>query len=500
MRKMRVKRRGFSLRKGMGIALIMALVASTSFTALAEGGGGEEEGVEEEVSPANPVPAAGTESASRTDAADLSANGAVGNYRGALTSAKFIKDLVIDDVDSAYTPTTPDVTFNYSIAGASGTELTQPSAAKPGTELGTPTIGYKEGSNFTAGAVPFTAADAATGDTISADDGKYVRKYVTVDFSGISDLSTKSPGTYRYVITETGASYQARGGYTYNAGDFDVIQGENQKRYLDVHVVRKADGTSEIGGYTLRKKTETTADGDQYTKDPGFSETTTSYNNNTNDGGDGAGTVPPTDEQFQPSVSRYKTYDLTLTKKTAGLAPADQSFAFTLSHNGPQSEDSDANKVLYNVTTPNGTSTTTATSTLRGAQTYNLQHGQSVTIQGLPYSTTVSIAEKNYTNTATTDADRLGYSAPTMTIDGTAAENFSEKADHTAFEKTGIGANTRVQGSEGEQPVATDVVVTNDKPITPDTGLVREFTPYAAMIGIASLLGLGFLKRRREEA
>lgn len=371
-------------------------------------------------------------------------SGSVGSEE---TKVTFKKDLVLKDVDTAdVTPQTPGVTFAYTItAGAAGSE----DVVHDGK---TETITFKAGVGApTIGRAVFTKDDVATDK-----NGKHVAtENVEIDFTGVP---FESAGVYRYLVTETG--FTTSDDYNYTDTDIPAIDANNNTRNLDVYVNKRPDGTYYISGYVMTRKEDKTN-----TKGGGFTEDTTPvYDEN--------GTTTPSGGKTATAVSVYNTHDVTLTKQIDGdMIDNQKDFNFNITL---PNQTGNAYK-LYKTTKDAADAPQTD---LTGTNaTLTLKNGEKYTIKGLPISSTLTITEQD---------PGTDYGDPTATKDGE--------------EETVTNRAVSNVGSNGTDNDATDIVVTNHRTNTPPTGILWSIAPYAAMIGLAGLLGVLFIKRRRNDA
>ena len=360
------------------------------------------------------------------------------------TSMTFKKELKLTDVDSSeVTPTTPGVTFYYSISGATEDATITRTVNRKNVTLDV----YAPASNgVTGNPTVGTDGSVAFGSTDSASDGK-VSKGVTVNFSGVT--FTK-PGIYRWVIKETG--YTVTDGGTYTAALKNLSEA-NDERYLDVYVERSGESCV-IKGYVLYK--EGTAVGTESGKSGGYT-----YEENT---------YSVDGENENINSSEYRTYDVTIQKLVEGsMASRTKKFQFTTD--------------FANISS--GVSLTTSVTEGKGEEVskdnhsyvYELSHEGTYTIQGIPFDATATVKENDYS------AD--GYSIKTV-----AKDNVASTADENG--KYALENNN-------ESNKATAVVVTNEITDIPVTGVVLNIAPYAAMIlGAGAFAGV-FLGRKKSE-
>ncbi len=283
----------------------------------------------------------------------------------------------------------PDATFNFSIASGAAinvntTDDTMAVLSGPvvtdGTNVTAPTVGS---AKFAATDVPQTTV--ASGDSITLASGEaYVKKAVSVDFSGVSFTE---PGIYRYILSEVvdntlmGMSYDVKVG----------TNGIHGQRTLDVYVTDEWNTISgkhelKISGYVLH-------------------ETLAAPKRGT-DLGTAGGTLSDKSDGF---VNSHEAFDLKFSKTVAGnQASRDKYFEFTVTITGavPGTEYtvSYANADISIAKNPNAATTVieeaktqpvklTVGSNGTLAQLFYLQHGQSIAIRGLAEGTKYTIIE-----------------------------------------------------------------------------------------------------------
>lgn len=128
------------------------------------------------------------------------------------------------------TASVPNVTFHYAVAAgatqaASDGNLAVLAGDDKVTSTGLPTIAD----------IVFKADDA------KADDGLFIKKTGTVDFSGVT---YKEPGVYRYVVTESGEAK----GVTH---EDKAHKQEDRTKALDVYVTDDGHGNLVVSSYVM---------------------------------------------------------------------------------------------------------------------------------------------------------------------------------------------------------------------------------------------------------
>lgn len=374
---------------------------------------------------------------------------AAGNYTGMATesdktSTTFDKYLVMDADANV-----PAVMFSFTIAAGTGVAAgTGTVAVLPGVMTPTPP---------TVGTAVFTSTTEAkttlqTGDEVdfNASTQKYAKQQVTVDFSGVTFTE---PGIYRYVITETAGTVKG------------IVNDTNNVRYLDVYVEDASTDSAKllkIAGYVLHTVEDATvaagsnmgADRDQtYVKSKGF-------------------------------TNQYITHDLTFSKTVSGnQASRDKYFAFTVSITDALPN----TKYSVNITGAEAKSGTNAATIADNAgqtnvteietdefgavtKTFYLQHGQSITIEGLTDGAKWEITE-----------NAEDYKSSVVAKEGETPLAGAADTDGIHDDSTAAFTNTR----EGVVP----------------TGVLLTVAPFAVLmlVGIAGIVAV-LLKKKRASA
>ena len=372
---------------------------------------------------------------------------------GAVNTAQFYKFLVMDR--NANVPT---VTFSFSIAAgtavaASAADNTLAVFAGNDTQKvgGVPSVGTVSFSN-----TDTTYETVQNGDSVTlADNKKYARKPVAVDFS---QVSFKEPGIYRYVITETANTLSG------------ISNDPEEKRTLDVYVVDDPDhvGTLKIEGCRLYTGVIATAP----VKD--------------------AATATGKSDGY---TNTYGSYDLTIGKTVSGnQASRDEYFEFTVTLTGAHPSTSytvDLSNADVNtkVNGMNSTATTNETTIVtdtdgKGERTFWLQTGQSITIKALTDSTKYVVSE----NAATLEEE--GYTTKIDKVVGAATEEVTGTSITSKFGDTDLG----IKGN-------TTLTFTNTKQGVIPTGIILSAAGLivVAILVVAGVVFFGVRSRRKYE-
>ena len=377
--------------------------------------------------------------------------------------------------------------------------------------IGTPVL--SNGGTMTFSTADTTTAEAAKGtDTpvfVTADtsDEKYVKKTLTLDFSGVAFTE---PGVYRYLITEAGTNQGITNGYV-DASTTETV------RTLDVYVedagTTVADGTDagkpqlKITGYVMYNGTQTGA--------PKASAATPEATPN------GAEVTGATKNDTITNV--YSSQDLTFGKAVTGnQGSKDKYFKYTVEISNISAENTKLSVDLSGAdsavpASPNAatngnyagkvnpaeliadtTKTVDADGYTAEAVTageapdtvtaykitaeYYLQNGQYITIQGLPKGASYSVTEdeEDYTRTS-------GIAAALSPL------NWNGESGNDAL-------NDAVSGSIADADIHTGY--TNDRSGTIPTGIL---TTVAGSLGVVALGAIGvtggiiYMKKKKSE-
>ncbi len=301
----------------------------------------------------------------------------------------------------------------------------------------------------------YPGPEAQEGDQVKdlADGQKYVKKTLTVDFSGIT---FPEPGVYRYVITEEG-EYQG------------VTNDENAARVLDVYVVNGAatagdysDKDLKIAGYILHS----TEDDITMSEDYG------------SDGSDPEG-------KSQGFTNVYHTEDLLISKTVKGnQGSADKYFKIHVDISDAAAgtiydvdlTDADINVASNNATKEEYAGMTNPAQLTAGedgtvSADFYLQGGQSVKIIGLAEGTKAVVTE--------TEEDYK----PSVAVAGDAAAN-----------EKGNGADVLIDAETADE---NSIALTNTRQGVIPTGVIMSFLPYL-LLAVLGLAGILFTRKRKK--
>ena len=382
------------------------------------------------------------------------------------TTTTFDKYLLVNEGTNV-----PDLTFNYTISGATVTPVPAADNYLPvfaGT--GTPTATATFSSSSTQ-ITPTTNVDF--------DDTLYdgYQEQVTVD---LSSITFAEPGVYRYYIQEVDAGI---GGLTCDVDPTDPTTAPTGtdvcKRTLDVYVFDDENTAAKdltIGGYVMYNGWVTAA--------PPDSTVATSA-------ADALVSGATKSSQF---VNYFDTYTITFGKEVTGnQGSKDKYFKFSLELTSPvagtfnvDTTHADTNIPTNDATNYSGVSnvpTIAVTKDTPVTTDFYLQDGQYITIAGIPAGTKYTLSEdaEDYTSTDGITADNS-----TLNWDGTAGNDaLTDPTSNT----TGIAANIHTG-------------FTNDKQGIIPTGVILKIAPVVGIgfVVVAGVIFFGVMSAKRKES
>ena len=441
--------------------------------------------------------------------------GAVGTtYSSTLATADELKTTTLDKyLVMKADANVPNSQFTFSVAPGAAVSADRDN----GTLAVLAGVGTPELTNST---MTFSTADTATDEaaksaddtpvfvTADSSDEKYVKKTLTLDFSGVAFTE---PGVYRYLITESGTNQGITNGYV-DASTAEVV------RTLDVYVedagAVAAEGADagkpqlRITGYVMYNGTQNGAPkaaGNASAAAPnngaevaGASKNDTITNvyssQNLTFGKAVTGNQGSKDKYFKYTVeiSNLSAENVKLSVDLSGAdstVPASPNAATKTEYAGKAnpaeliadlSKTVDANGYKAEAVTA-GETPDTVTSYKITAE-YYLQHGQYITIQGIPEGAAYSVTEteEDYTKTA-----GITQSLSMLNWDGASGNDALTDA---------------VSGSIGDADIHTGY--TNDRSGTIPTGILSTVAGSLGIValGIAGVAGgIVYLKKKKSE-
>ena len=446
-------------------------------------------------------------------AVPMSASAAGTTYSSTLTTENDKKTTTLDKyLVMKADANVPNAQFTFSVAPGTVIDADKTNgtlAVLAG--IGTPVL--SNGGTMTFSTADTTTAEAAKGtDTpvfVTADtsDEKYVKKTLTLDFSGVAFTE---PGVYRYLITEAGTNQGITNGYV-DASTTETV------RTLDVYVedagTTVADGTDagkpqlKITGYVMYNGTQTgapkasaatpeaTPNGAEVAGATKNDTITNVYSSqNLTFGKAVTGNQGSKDKYFKYTVeiSNISAQNAKLSVDLAGAdsaVPASPNAATKTEYAGkvnPAELIADTTKTIASngytaeaVTTGEAPDTVT---TYKITAEYYLQHGQYITIQGLPEGASYSVTE-----------DEEDYSQTQGIVQSLSTLNWNGEAGNDALADA-------VSGSIDDADIHTGY--TNDRSGAIPTGILTTVAGSLGIVvfGIAGIAGgAAYLKKKKSE-
>jgi len=435
---------------------------------------------------------------------------------------------------TAYNPTAkyvygPEISYSYTIASATGSELVQITDETTDHSSGVATVVASAlgDSDIQAGNPSLTGTEANKIVWTNADilettnNGKANIKNLKVDFSSVI---FKKPGVYRYKITET-ATYDNTG----------VTEGAiSNIRFLDVYVMRSNDFNPTHDGTSGKEYVV----GDWYI----YGYVCISQESVENNAGGTTAVTPSTTKTSgfvadgTNTADAYYTYNFTVTNDLVGdNTMIGHQFPLTVAFtDGPTGTfqliaETDATyssltteTVTTGAATVNGNQTTVdlkkvgsavALTAFANAGNPKVADGNTttgtttgyITYIGIPNTTVVTVTEQNdnigstYTATVkeddTTDNGSALAAVPVSDTNGTAASgNTSASIDNTET----ASRKAAYSGSAGTLAKNVQIQFTNTLSLISPTGVTLRYAPYMAMLG-AGIVALPLSLRKKEE-
>lgn len=267
--------------------------------------------------------------------------------------------------------TTPNVTFNYSIAPGSAIseDTSDNTVMQVLAGVGTPTIG----------SAVFSPATTAA----SNGDGLVATVPVTVNFSGVP---FDEPGIYRYIVTQASDLTHTTNGFTHDA---------QATRVLDVYVVDEGEGL-EIASYVLHTDVSDVAIG----ANMGSNDVENAGDSVANKSTGFTNVLATKDLKVSMGVtgnqaSRNKYFAVTV--QVTGITAGDSYVVSLANDSNANTNDGNADETIStNSATVFGAlnnAMTVSGSDLITGKTFYLHNGQSVVIRGLSPNATYEVTE-----------------------------------------------------------------------------------------------------------
>ena len=402
------------------------------------------------------------------------------------------KELTVYNVDEA-TINAQTMSYTYALtAGTADINVTDDTADHANstavtvkTKAGvTPTFVVMTGQGQTTGTA--TIAWASTETVTASTGGTANYKTLTLDFSSVV---FGAAGVYRYVLTETPATYAAAG----------VTETDNTTnphvRYLDVYVRPAPTGFTDgnaaadwdIYGYVCMVESE---------------EITPSGDSTTTGAVKTDGFVSGSNDSTAYTADSYFTYNVTVSKTVTNdsYAKATHAFPFTVMFTNatitqPVDISSSTTGTTGGFTDP--ASAALSTGTTNGIVT--IKDSSSVKYIGIPNGTQVEVYETNdvtgvtYHVTTTTDGTANVDAAVT---DGTTPTSAVSQTTRAAYQST---KTTITPTANADDDTAHTIAVDNNLQVISPTGVTLRVAPYILMLA-AGIVLIVLVKTRRKAA
>ena len=338
----------------------------------------------------------------------------------------------------------PAVEFTYAIAPATDVSATINDGTNPAVTVkdgisGGVVMATDDKATFAAGAVDASSTGKIASDTFAVE--------VKLD---AFNTAKAGAGVYRYELTETAPSNLEALGYEAATKNYG-------KRYLDVYL-KNGDSGLEVYGYVLF----TASNSDTNITKTDETDKTTGFTHEDSD----------SDYTDDTNVDKYKTYNVTITKKVEGTM-GDKSHAFPIYAAGAAG--ASASTIALGVEDGKVESIALNAGAFEKTNVADLKDSEAVTITGIPMGTTLTINEKNDT-------------PDTYKMEATGLEGFTSSTAANTESGTGTVTSSAIEVKE--------VTFTNTLDEISPTGVVLRFAPYIAMLAGGVLLLVLARKRR----
>ena len=397
--------------------------------------------------------------------------------------------------------TVPNVSFSYTLEGGtvqtgsssslaiySGSDTTKITGGLPKVKIGASGSETGAGQTNTISYSNTDSYDETTDTRMTISGYKSVTKNITLDFEGIT---FNEPGVYRYKLTE---DTTAKTGVTFDVNKDGTAGTGNGVRTIDVYV-ENAENAVEgkyplyIAGYIIYEGEVTGQPANTASEYPTASATNTTPNNNAQV----SDTVIDSATKSDCYINKYTTYDLKVTKNVSGnQASRDKYFKVNVKFTGLPSttyavdisgavaspEITPATDSTY--TSMSNPTTITTNNDGKVDQDFYLQHGQYVTVKGVPENISYTVEE--------TAED---YSPSKTVATGTGKDSDIDTTNSTASKVI----DTKIEGD-------ADVTFTNSRSGILPTGIIISMAPAIGFIAVSLAALFAFIvgaKKRKAE-
>lgn len=376
--------------------------------------------------------------------------------------------------------------------------------------------GEANGEAYTTGNMP-ALATASTNVTVAENDSQKNVVTVTGATAGANSKANttitlsefKSVGDFWYKVEETnskttgvfyGTNDSKENNTTAKNGGHDAIY------YIHVQVVNNTSGQTPkfLRSVTLHKEA------------PGAAISNTEYNTWSDENykaGKKVNDVQNTYYAGELSVKKEVTGNagdkdkrfevtVTFTKPAGTIITSD----ITYSAAGSATETTQSSKTINNQkdnasdwkTAADGTTAVEKNSTdIAYAQAKIwIKDGETVTFKNIPYGVTYTVAETKPSDDKYTNKLVFTNGNASTTFNGTALEADTSKSGENGATGDFFGANNAASGSISD--ASDELTITNNKDNTIDVGVITSNAPYIAMLLVAGVAVVMFIRRRRE--
>ena len=427
--------------------------------------------------------------------ANVGVNTNAGGKLEALGNSVSFDKVIRVETDNGEMVDQPDVVWTYTVAGVTNNQKINVGGASESAafEVGKTKIVDKNNQEMIVLAGQASQIDETNSDLkaefkansfdLAGTEGSTLKDFKDGLKISFKPAAFATPGVYRFVVTEGGASGANSQDVEAMKVTVDGVEKPYQtQRFLDVYV-RLKDGSAdrEIYGYVLHSGdtlVASNATGNKHTGDK-------------NSGFDGDGNK--TGKRDTPQgYTRYTPRKLKVDKKISGMINKDNLFPFTVNlfHNKAGAVNFDNADLQVKVKMPGASAYTVKKASDIPGLGAKLKDGQSLEIIGLPKTTTYNVKENNNTSLTIKSDVRFSEDVAHDVPDTATAVSETVAPTHDSTERG--GDKSLVQK---DSHVAYHNHIDE---ITP-TGVVLTVAPYAMMLAVAGSMGFMFFNRKKEE-
>lgn len=429
--------------------------------------------------------------------ANVGVNTNAGGKLEALGNSVSFDKVIRVETDNGEMVDQPDVVWTYTVAGVTNNQKINVGGASESAafEVGKTKIVDKNNQEMIVLAGQDSQIDTANSDLkaefkansfdLAGTEGSTLKDFKDGLKISFKPAAFATPGVYRFVVTEGGASGANSQDVEAMKVTVDGVEKPYQtQRFLDVYVRLKegsATGEREIYGYVLHS-------GDTLVTS---NTTGNKHTGDKNSGFDGDGNK--TGKRDTPQgYTRYTPRKLKVDKKISGMINKDNLFPFTVNlfHNKAGAVNFDNADLQVKVKMPGASAYTVKKASDIPGLGAKLKDGQSLEIIGLPKTTTYNVKENNNTSLTIKSDVRFSEDVAHDVPDTATAVSETVAPTHDSTERG--GDKSLVQK---DSHVAYHNHIDE---ITP-TGVVLTVAPYAMMLAVAGSMGFMFFNRKKEE-